>query len=329
MARLPIVAYTAEATSVLHDTLDRLGIHAIVDKTCSQAELVQALCQAHDQACRLEQVDAAAVLLAGKRVLLVDDEELNRRYLRSILEVHHIDILEASSGSSALEMLKAVAVDAVITDIHMPVLDGIGLAQALRASSLPRKPVVIALSARVEQAAVAHAHTSGIDGFLSKPAEPGDLLDMLARTLRPDAAAEFASCVQPAAPARVHSKELLDVRRLEGLRRVGMLEDLVPESLQAARTLFGRLQDPVVRRDAQATRELLHSLVGICGNIGAHALHQEVRAMYVALIEHRRWPGADWHRELLDLHARTEMAIRDHFGELPFIAAVAPAAPRA
>lgn len=327
MARLPIVAYTAEATSVLHETLDRLGVHALVDKTCTQAELVQALCRAHDHSCRLERADAAAVLLAGKRVLLVDDEELNRRYLRSILEVHRIDILEAGSGSSALEMLKVVAVDAVITDIHMPALDGIGLAQALR--ELPRKPVVIALSARVEQAAAAHAQTSGIDGFLSKPAEPGDLLDMLARTLLPDAAAAAGSCVPPLPPARVHSKELLDVRRLEVLRRVGMLEELVPESLQAARTLFGRLQEPVARRDAQAARELLHSLVGICGNVGAHALHQEVRAMYVGLVEQRRWPGAEWHQDLMDLHARTAAAIRDHFVEQPFPATAVPAGPRA
>ncbi|GAC1528855.1 MAG: hybrid sensor histidine kinase/response regulator [Ramlibacter sp.] len=329
MARLPIVAYTAEATSVLHETLDRLGVHAIVDKTCSHTELVQALCQAHDHGCRLERADAAAVLLAGKRVLLVDDEELNRRYLRSILEVHHIDILEASSGACALEMLQVLAVDAVITDIHMPVLDGIGLAQALRASALPRKPIVIALSARVEQAAVAQAHKSGIDGFLSKPAEPGELLEMLARTLLPGAAAALGPSVKQLPPARVHSKELLDVRRLESLRRVRMLEELVPESLQAARTLFGRLQDPVARRDAQAARELLHSLVGICGNMGAHALYQEVRAMYVALIEHRQWPGADWHQEILDLHARTEMAIRDHVGEQPFAATVEPAGPGA
>ncbi|MFL6694212.1 MAG: response regulator [Ramlibacter sp.] len=329
MARLPIVAYTAEATSVLHETLDRLGVHALVDKTCSQTELVQALCQAHDHGCRLERADAAAVLLAGKRVLLVDDEELNRRYLRSILEVHHIDILEASSGASALEMLQVLTVDAVITDIHMPVLDGIGLAQALRASALPRKPVVIALSARVEQAAVGQARTSGIDGFLSKPAEPGDLLEMLARTLLPDAAAALGPRVQQPPAARVHAKELLDVRRLESLRRVRMLDELVPESLQAARTLFGRLEDPVARRDVQAARELLHSLVGICGNMGAHALHQEVRAMYVALIERRQWPGADWHQELLDLHRRTEMALRDHFVEQQFPATVEPAGPGA
>jgi CheY-like chemotaxis protein/HPt (histidine-containing phosphotransfer) domain-containing protein len=226
-------------------------------------------------------------------------------------------------------MLQVVAVDAVITDIHMPVLDGIGLAQALRASAMPRKPVVIALSARVEKAAAAQTRASGIDGFLSKPAEPGELLEMLARTLLPGAAAALGPSVQKLPAPRVHAKELLDVRRLEGLRRVRMLEELVPESLQAARTLFGRLQDPVARRDVQAAREVLHSLVGICGNMGAQALYQQVRAMYVALIEHRQWPGADWHQELLDLHARTEMALRDHLVEQPLPATVEPGGPGA
>jgi hypothetical protein len=51
--------------------------------------------------------------------------------------------------------------------------------------------------------------------------------------------------------------------------------------------------------------------------------------MYVALIEHRQWPRADWHQELLDLHARTETAIRDHFVEQPFPTTFEPAGPGA
>jgi response regulator RpfG family c-di-GMP phosphodiesterase len=193
------------------------------------------------------------------------------------------------------------------------VLDGIGLAQALRASTLARKPVLIALSARDDEAMLAKARAAGISDFLAKPAEPGELFEKLARHLATRPAAAVAARERKPAAVDVPGSELLNVSRLESLRRVGLIEEAVPEALQAVRTLLGKLRDPVAGGDFETARELLHSLIGICGDVGAHALHQKMRSTYVHLIEHQQWPGAGWCEEVLDLLARTAQAIHERY----------------
>ncbi|WBY02497.1 response regulator [Ramlibacter tataouinensis] len=310
LARVPIVALTAEPAAVALAKLERVAVDAVVGKPCSQVQLLEALCRAHEHAREADERDRAAAGLAGKTILVADDDAFSRRYLRVLLEQHGIEVAEAEDGAAALRRLQAAPVDAVVTDLHMPALDGIGLAQAVRDSDLARKPVLIALSARDDAAAVEKARAAGISDFVSKPAQPGDLLAKLARHLGAGSrAAVSAAAGRPPVPD-LREEQLLNASRLESLRRVGMLEDDVPQAIQASRILIDELQEPLAQQDFEATRELLHSLVGICGNAGLHKLHQETRSLYAQLVENRQWPGPGWHDKLVHLHARTQQAFR-------------------
>lgn len=323
MSRLPIVAFTTESTHVARAKLERVGVDALVNKPCSPVELIEALCRAHELARSASDTALAAESLAGKTILIADDDGLNRRYLRAMLEKHRIKVMEASDGVSALNLLEALnahgvdaveSVDAIVTDIHMPALDGIGLAQAVQAAALTPRPVLIALSARDDEAMVAKAIGAGISDFVSKPVEATRLFETLARHLA--TAEEPAPATAPAqAPARaeVPAQDLLNHKHLETLRSVGILEKVLPEALKSTRGQIDQLQEPVARRDVDTTRQLLHSLIGVCGNMGSHALHQRLRAMYALLVEHHEWPGAGWHDELVALHARTALAVREGY----------------
>ena len=312
-ARLPIVAYTAESPYAARAKLERVAVNALVQKQCSQVELVEALARACEHARRGADTDQAAACLAGRTILVADDQEFNRRYLRLLLEEREVRVIEATDGASALQMLEHMPVDAIITDIHMPVLDGIALAQAVRASKVTPQPVLIALSARDDEPARAKARAAGVVDFVSKPADPGELFERLARHL----AARDNVAVPPRdkKPPVVDlpGRELLNLRRLESLRRLGMIDEAVPEAMQTTRSLVGKLRDPVARGDFDAARELLHTLIGICGDAGAHALHQKMRATYAQLTEQQQWPGAGWEEEVLDVLARTEEAIQERY----------------
>src|SRR5512143_3049690 len=92
------------------------------------------------------------------RVLIVDDEAPARHRLRELLDdcgaaLHLAVVGEAQNGREALDILHAVAADLVLTDIHMPEMDGIELAQHLL--RLPRPPVVIFTTAFHEHALAA------------------------------------------------------------------------------------------------------------------------------------------------------------------------------
>ena len=308
--RLPIVAYSAESPVVALAKLQRVGVDVLVDKACSRVELLEALCRVYRQAGHATDARLAAESLAGRTILLADDQAFNRRFLRSLLEQHGVRVLEAPDGASALATLQASAVDAIITDIHMPVLDGIGLARAVQESSRADKPVVIALSARDDAAAHAKARAAGIRDFLTKPAEADKLIETLARHLLPRAGAASSA---DGTLADLAAGGLLDAGRLRELHRVDVPAAAVLGAMQAIRASLGKLQEAVAAREADAARELLHALVGTCGDVGAQALHQRVRSLQPLLEQAPPAPQAGWYEELVRLHARTEQALRDAY----------------
>jgi len=223
-----------------------------------------------------------------------------------LLEERGVNVLEAGDGAAALQRLETTVVDAVITDFHMPRLDGIGLAEGVRTAALACRPPLLALSAREDAGWLDAARAAGIVEFVTKPVKSGELFPALARMLN------NRTATAPAAPPAA-DEQVLDVARLDSLRSHGILDEALPGAMRAARRLFESLPQPVAARDHDATTEQLHALVGICGNIGAHALHRRLRAIYVQLVEHGQWPEPGWHEELLALHAATARALREQY----------------
>ncbi len=124
----------------------------------------------------------------GKRVLLVEDNELNQEIAMTILEEAGFEVAVASNGAEAVEQVKACAgkpYDLVLMDLQMPVLDGCGAAKAIRAlddpklSSLP----IIATTANAFEEDKQRALAAGMDGHLGKPIEIDKLMNMLRKVL--------------------------------------------------------------------------------------------------------------------------------------------------
>ncbi|WP_433611676.1 response regulator [Dactylosporangium sp. CA-139114] len=122
------------------------------------------------------------------RVLLVEDEELNRVLVRAILAragaaaVRDADLLEAGSIADARAALAAHDVDLVLLDVNLP--DGNGLTLAAEMQAEPGRPTVIALTASVLPHERAAAMDAGCDAFLDKPYAAADLVTLLANHLR-------------------------------------------------------------------------------------------------------------------------------------------------
>jgi two-component system KDP operon response regulator KdpE len=121
------------------------------------------------------------------RVLLVEDEELNRVLVRAILAratsdaVRAVELVEAENLELARAALGTGPVDVVLLDVNLP--DGNGLALASDLHALTERPRVIALTASVLPHEREAAMTAGCDAFLDKPYAAQDLLDVLAAHL--------------------------------------------------------------------------------------------------------------------------------------------------
>ena len=109
--------------------------------------------------------------LANLRVLLVDDQAINRLVTRSQLsqfDCAHVD--EAENGILALNQLQREHYDVVLMDMQMPEMDGLEATRQLRLLPLPRQPVVIAVTANAFPEDRAACLDAGMDHFISKPA---------------------------------------------------------------------------------------------------------------------------------------------------------------
>jgi PAS domain S-box-containing protein len=127
---------------------------------------------------------ARAARPGGVRVLLAEDNETNRLVALSMLETVGIFADVAADGVETLEAARAKPYDVVLMDIHMPEMDGLAAARAIRA--LPgragRVPIV-ALTANAFQSHADECRAAGMNDFLSKPYRKSALLDAIARQL--------------------------------------------------------------------------------------------------------------------------------------------------
>lgn len=126
---------------------------------------------------RLDDVggDAEAVV---RPVLVVDDDEGIREFVRVALGEEGYRVLVAPDGQAALDLLQADPPALILLDLWMPEMDGAGFLTAYRLLPSPRAPVVIfAASVDVQPENL----PDGVVGFLAKPVELADLLDVVAR----------------------------------------------------------------------------------------------------------------------------------------------------
>ena len=120
------------------------------------------------------------------RVLIADDSPAMRSFVRRVIELSGFelaDCFEANNGEEALALLNTEWVDAVLTDINMPVLDGEEFIRRLAADDLLKSIPVIVISTGVAADRIQRLLALGARGYVTKPFLPEPLRAELERTL--------------------------------------------------------------------------------------------------------------------------------------------------
>jgi two-component system, chemotaxis family, chemotaxis protein CheY len=119
-------------------------------------------------------------------ILIVDDSQTIRSMLERSLAMTGLPIeavMQAENGRVALDILSTMWVDIVFTDIHMPVLDGIGLITSMQASHEFKDIPVVVVSTEGSAIRMAELTKKGIKGYLRKPFTPEKIRDVIVSTL--------------------------------------------------------------------------------------------------------------------------------------------------
>ena len=235
--------------------------------------------------------------LAGARVLLVEDNDINREFARELLHGEGIDVDEAVNGAEAVEMVRKHDYDAVLMDIQMPVMDGLEAtrrirdlarteAEGERFAGLP----IIAMTALAMAHDAERTRSAGMNDHLTKPMAPDRLIAALARwvgsPLDTDAVMSPARAQPPSAcPPELLALASVDAR--EGIRRIGGNVEAYRKQLrrfaESHRDAGARLLELLHQDSMQGANELCHALVGVTGNLGARAVFDQLSVLSASL----------------------------------------------
>jgi signal transduction histidine kinase/DNA-binding response OmpR family regulator len=121
--------------------------------------------------------------LGGRRMLIVDDNQTNRRILREMLAAEGIKVDEAGTAAEGLEALRRVRYDLAILDVQMPDMDGFQLATAVRAERKIARTNLLMLTSAGQRGDGERCRELGIRAYLTKPMSRADLLEALGTVL--------------------------------------------------------------------------------------------------------------------------------------------------
>jgi CheY-like chemotaxis protein/signal transduction histidine kinase/HAMP domain-containing protein len=128
----------------------------------------------------LEKFHRSDPVLAGRKVLIVDDDVRNIFALTSALEAHNMEVVHAENGQEGIDLLKATPdIEAVLMDIMMPEMDGYEAITAIRQMDEFKQLPVIALTAKAMKADRDHCIEVGASDYISKPLDIDQLLSLL------------------------------------------------------------------------------------------------------------------------------------------------------
>nr|MBF0626566.1 response regulator [Magnetococcales bacterium] len=284
-------------------------VDAVVPKPVTCSTLFESIMEIFGHAVRVHTADPAALDMAqviarigGARILLVEDNAINRQIATEIMQDAELLVSHAHNGAEAVEMLGRESVDLVLMDLQMPVMDGFTATRRIRADARHRDLPIIAMTAHVMESHRESALRSGMNDHLPKPIERQALFAMLMAWL-PERDGPARVINRPTAePPGDPLPPIPGIDQEDLLQRLGGKSGLIRSLLSrfavdfaaAPDQIQGLLENPTQEHRDQA-RLLAHSIKGMAGNLSALTLKTAAAALEKAL---DAGATADWPERL-------------------------------
>lgn len=256
----------------------------------------------------------------GRRVLLVEDNPVNREVATGMLELLGYRVDSSEDGRQALERSETLPYDLILMDCQMPVMDGFtataGIRDRERQTQAAHIPI-IALTANAMAQDREQCLNSGMDDYLSKPFTQQQLKDLLDRWISqasksapPGAPVVAPAIVSPnpstpfVQPDQVEATGLVDRSAWEPIRMLKRpghpdpLGKLLATYVEDSRTLVEQLRQAIASKDSARLHALAHRLKSSSATLGALTLAAQCKELEALGREHRIEEAPDRFREL-------------------------------
>ncbi len=228
--------------------------------------------------------EATQGVLAGRRLLVAEDNRINQQVIREFLNLYGINVEIANNGKEVLALLNHNDFDAVLMDVHMPEMDGFEATQGIRSQARFATLPVIALTAGVTKEERERCLSSGMNDFIAKPIVAKNLKATLMQWLKPqpDMLVDEETMQNQSRIDELPIFELGNLSDMLGNDQT-LVSQLLLDFMASVKTLPDDLAALLVAEDFVAARTLVHTLKGSSGNLGAMRLHGAVDALETEL----------------------------------------------
>jgi two-component system, sensor histidine kinase and response regulator len=282
LSPIPILILSSSAQPADRTRGQQLGVAALLTKPVQPSELLDAVLNALSSTTTLEIPPQVPTLLpyeegGGMKVLLAEDNAVNRTLARRLLEKHGHTVVLAENGREALNALERETVDLVLMDVQMPVMDGLEAIAAIRKkeqSTGVHLPIV-ALTAHAMKGDRERCLAAGADDYLTKPIDTCALFAALEkiRTVEISRSPVAATPAHVPTIAATHSLDMADaLQRVEG--DSDLLEEIAHIFADECAKTMTEIRNGLDAPDVALLEQLGHRLKGSASNLGAKLLAQ-------------------------------------------------------
>jgi two-component system sensor histidine kinase/response regulator len=280
--RIPVLMLSSSAQQGEHERCRKLGISAYLAKPIQPSELLDAILSAlslHASEPDEAQDETQEVLSQsnwrqGMKVLLAEDNAVNRTLATRLLQKHGHTVVVVENGRQALEALERETVDLVLMDVQMPEMDGLEATAAIREKEkktgdhLP----IIALTAHAMKGDREKCLAAGTDDYLTKPIRTADLFAAVERlrNTKTDAIPEATAITN--APVTNTFDIDAALRHVEGDR--DLLDEIVRIFAEQCPKIMYEIQNAIRAADLPVLERAAHSLKGSASNLCAVGVTQ-------------------------------------------------------
>ena len=234
-------------------------------------------------------LEAHLVTIAGARILLVEDNEINQELAVELLTGAGLAVEVAENGEAALEMLAQGSYDLVLMDIQMPVMDGLTATMEIRKNQVWNDLPVIAMTANAMEQDRAASRAAGMNDHIAKPIDPDKLWAALLTWLKPRQAPSLPDRgpAQAAAEEALLPEEITGIDLVLGLRQASgkkpLYLRLLRKFLAGQRHTGQEIRRLLAAGEGRAAERLAHTVKGVAGTIGTVALQESAAGLEQAL----------------------------------------------
>lgn len=212
-------------------------------------------------------------MFTAKKILLVEDNQINLQMTKEILENLGFDTDTAQRGFAAVQMAGRTRYDAILMDIRMPEMNGYETTRRILEIRGHEAPPIIALSADAVEGVAEKAKLAGMSGYLTKPLDPLKLIEILKRCLGIETTDDLLPQDNVPAPDQ---KMWIDYK--SGIERLGGKQEkykhILERFIENHENDHNTINQFLAIGNFDEAKKLLHVLKGISANIGAIKLNE-------------------------------------------------------